>query len=426
MTDFVAASSSEFRVSSPALTEAPNPEPGARNPKLPGAVGLMLVEDSAEERAAIKKLLLASDLVVVGESVLGTEAVAMAREVKPDVVLVSVEEPVVRGLRTIEALNVVVPQASVVAVSSLTGRDCMRQAMLAGARDYLVRPLDAEELERTILGAHEVERKRSALNEHVIESGHVGEVICLFGAKGGIGRTMLATNLAVSLALNFKQRVALVDLDLQLGDVALMLDMVPERTIADLVPVIDKLDPELMRGFMSVHSSGLKVLPAPGRPEEGEQVTAAHIRKILEVLARTCDYVIVDMPRQLNDNTIATLDTANLVCLVASNQLTCLKSTKLCLGMLKSWRYTNDKVKLIMNQAHNGSSLPMNDAETAIDYPIFWKVPYDGHLVASSQWGKPFVHSQPGAKISQNISGLAQAVSGTRTPVKSFMARMKG
>ena len=412
----------------PELTELqpldePRLEPRPLKPL--GAVGLMLVEDSPEERAAIKRLLLASELMVVGESVLGTEAVAMAREVKPDVILVSVEEPVVRGLRTIEALNVVVPQASVVAVSSLTGRDYLRQAMLAGARDYLVRPLDGEELEKTILGVHELERKRSALNEHVIESGHVGEVICVFGAKGGVGRTTLATNLAVALALN-KQRVALVDLDLQLGDVALMLDIVPERTIADLVPVIDKLDPELMRGFMSVHSSGLKVLPAPVRPEEGEKVGAVHIRKILEVLSRSYDYVIVDTPRQLNDNTIATLDAANLVCLVASNQLTCLKSTKLCLGVLKSWRYTNDKVKLVMNQAHNGSSLPMNDAETAIDYPIFWKVPYDGHLVAASQWGKPFVHAQPGAKISQNISGLAQAVSGSRTPVKSFLARMKG
>jgi pilus assembly protein CpaE len=419
MSPNMAVSGSELRpIEEPALE--------ARHLKSAGAAGLLLVEDSAEERAAIKKLLLASELMVVGESALGTEAVAMARELKPDVILVSVEEPVVGALRTIEALNVVVPQAPVVAVSSLTGRDYLRRAMLAGARDYLVRPLEAEELEKTILGVHELERKRSALNEHVIESGHVGEVICVFGAKGGVGRTTLATNLAVALALNNKQRVALVDLDLQLGDVALMLDIVPERTIADLVPVIDKLDPELMRGFMSVHASGLKVLPAPARPEDGEKVTAAHIRKILEVLSRTCDYVIVDTPRQLNDNTIATLDTANLVCLVASNQLTCLKSTKLCLGMLKSWRYTNDKVKLVMNQAHNGSSLPMSDAEMAIDYPIFWKVPYDGHLVASSQWGKPFVQAQPGAKLSQNISGLAQAVSGSRTPVKSFLARMKG
>jgi hypothetical protein len=94
--------------------------------------------------------------------------------------------------------------------------------------------------------------------------------------------------------------------------------------------------------------------------------------------------------------------------------------------MLKNWRYTNDKVKLIMNQAHNGSSLPMSDAEMAIDYPIFWKVPYDGHTVPSSQWGKPFVHAQPSAKISQNLSALAQAVSGSTTPGKSFLSRMKG
>ncbi|MHB8621355.1 MAG: AAA family ATPase [Chloroflexota bacterium] len=399
-------------------------------PSLPDAINtairLMLVDDDAGDRSSVKRMLLASELIVAGESVLGTEAVAMAREVKPDVVLVSVEEPAARALRTIEALNVVLPTAPVIAVSSLSDRDHFRRAMLAGARDYLVRPVEAGELEKTIAGVHELERKRNALNDHAIDSGHIGDIVCIFGAKGGVGRTTIATNVAVALAANYKQRVALVDLDLQLGDVALMLDIVPERTIADLVPIIDKLDPELVRGFLSVHASGLKVLPAPPRPEDGEKITAAHIRKILEVLARTYDYVIVDTPRQLQDSVIATLDLANMVCLVASNQLTCLKSTRLCLGMMKSWHYTNDKVKLVMNQAHNGSGLPMNDAEMAIDYPIFWKIPYDGHLVASSQWGKPFVHSQPGAKISQNVMSLARAISGSRTPAKSFLARMKG
>ncbi|MBV8087487.1 MAG: AAA family ATPase [Chloroflexi bacterium] len=390
------------------------------------AVSVMLVDDSADERNGMKRQLLASELAIAGESVLGTEAVATARDLKPDVIVVAVEEPVVRGLRTIEALHVVVPNSPVVALSTLGGRDYLRQAMLAGARDYLVRPVDADEFEKTILSVHEQERKRSSLNEHVIESGHVGDVISVFGAKGGVGRTTIATNLAVALALKYGQRVAIVDLDLQLGDVSLLLDIVPERTIADLVPVVEKLDPELMRGFLSVHASGLKVLPAPLRPEEGEKVQAAHIRKILEVLSRTYDYVVVDTPRQLNDSVVTTLDMSNMVCLVASNQLTCLKSTKVCLGMLKSWRYTNDKVKLVMNQAHNGSSLPMNDAETAIDYPIFWKVPYDGHLVAASHWGKPFVHAQPGAKISQNIAALADAVSGSRTGGRGLLSRIRG
>jgi pilus assembly protein CpaE len=391
-----------------------------------GAVSLLLVDDSPDERTATKRLLMAGELVIAGESVLGTEAVAMARELKPDVILVAVEEPVAAALRTIEALNVVVPQSSVVALSTLTGRDYLRQAMVAGARDYVARPVDPEELEKVILNVYELERKRSSLNEHVIESGHVGDVITVFGAKGGIGRTTLATNLAVALALKNQQRVALIDLDLQLGDVALMLDIVPERTIADLVPVIDKLDPELMRGFMSVHDSGLKVLPAPARPEDGEKVTSVHIKKILEILAHTYDYVVVDTPRQLNDNVIAALDISGMVCLVASNQLTCLKSTKLCLALLKNWHYSTDKVKLVMNQAHNGSSLPMNDAEMAIDYPIFWKVPYDGHLVATSQWGKPFVHAQPGAKISQNVSALAQAVTGSRASGRSLLGRFRG
>ncbi|HEY8691593.1 MAG TPA: response regulator [Chloroflexota bacterium] len=255
-----------------------DPLPGLADPDS-NTIRLLLVDDSVEERLALKRQLLASELMIAGESVLGTEAVAIARDLRPSVALVAVEEPLARGLRTIEALRVVVPEMPVIALSTLSGREHLRQAMLAGARDYLVRPVDEDELERTITEVHDLERKRSALNEHVIESGHVGEIITIFGAKGGVGRTTLATNLAVALALNCKQRVALVDLDLQLGDVALMLDIVPERTISDLVPIVDKLDPELMRGFLSVHSSGLKVLPAPARPEEGERVAAVHVKK---------------------------------------------------------------------------------------------------------------------------------------------------
>lgn len=252
-----------------------------------------------------------------------------------------------------------------------------------------------------------------------------GKIICLFGGKGGTGRTTLAVNLAMALGSTLKRRVALVDLDLQLGDVAMMLDLQPERTIADLVPVLDKLDAELLQGYMTPHASGLDVLAAPASVGQGEQVAPEHIDRILDVLACSYDYVIVDLPRQLHDNVIATLDRANLVYLVASNQMTALKSTRLCLAMLKDWSYGSDKVKLILNQAHNGSGVPMQDAVSAIDYPVFWKVPYDhDNVIGPSQWGKPFVQHHPQAKISRNIQSLAVALCGAPKPSRPLFARL--
>src|SRR5919197_2529262 len=178
--------------------------------------------------------------------------------------------------------------------------------MVAGARDFVAHPLTQDELAKTITTLVEVERNRRALSNDVLENGQRGELIAMFSGKGGVGKSTLGTNLAVAMALEAKekQRVAIVDLDLLLGDVAMMLDVTPERTVADLVPLIDKLDPELLRSFLYVHSSGVKVLCAPTRVEDSEALTTERVRRILDVLARTFDYVVIDLPRSFDDRVV--------------------------------------------------------------------------------------------------------------------------
>lgn len=391
-------------------------------------MSILLVEDDSDSRVALNKLLLAGHLSVAGEAGHGAEAVSLARELQPDAILVGLEEPVVRPLKAIEILTTAVPESPVVVVSSLADKEYLRRAMLAGARDFLTRPLPAEDLHKALTSVVEAEQKRRSLAQDVLDSGHRGDIIALFSGKGGVGRTTIATNLAVALALEAKQRqrVALVDLDLALGDVAIMLDVTPERTIADLVPVLDKLDSHLLRGFLHVHSSGLKVLCAPTRPEEGEMITAAHVRRILEVLAHTFDVVVLDLPRSLDDTVVTALDMANLVLLLANYDIPCLKSTRVCLDMLRSWRYSEDKLKLIVNHANRGNGVSAGEADTVLDYPIFWKLPSEFTTVGSSNHGKPFVQLQPTAKISQNVLGLAATLSGAHTNGRSFLARLMG
>jgi pilus assembly protein CpaE len=391
-----------------------------------GELRLMIAGDSPEARTSERRLLESnSAMQLAGESPLGAEAVAVAREMKPQVIAVSLEEPLARGLRTIEALTAALPNTPVVAISNLSDRDNLRRAMMAGARDYLIRPFGESEFAKTMLAAYDAERKRRSAGE-AAEHGNA-EVITIFGAKGGIGRTMLACNLAVALALHCRQRTVLVDLDLQFGDVGLLLNIPPQRTIADLLSSGEKLDADLLGGYLSRHDTGLMVLPAPTRPEDGEKVQAADVRRILQLLARGYDYVIVDTPRALNDNVIAALDLSTQVHCVASDQLACLKSTRLCLDMMSEWQYGEDKVKLVVNQAHHGAGLPAEEARKAVDYPILWKVPYDGELVASNQWGKPFVQAHPKAAISRNITGLAEALSGIGQPARrGFISRLRG
>jgi pilus assembly protein CpaE len=374
----------------------------------------------------LKRLLVGGGFAVAGEAGTGTEAVGLVREARPDVIVVSLEEPVARALKSIEALAIAAPDVPAVVVSSLADKEYLRRAMVAGARDFVGHPLTQDELAKTISTVVEVERKRRALSNDVLENGQRGELISVFAGKGGVGKTTLATNLAVAMAVETKQKqkVAIVDFDLLLGDVAIMLDVTPERTVSDLVPLIDKLDPELLRSFLHVHSSGVKVLCAPTRVEDGEQLNPERVRRILDVLARTFDYVIVDLPRAFDDRVVTALDMSNLVLLVANYDVPCLKSTRVVLDTLRSWRYSEEKLKLVINHANRTNGFAPGEAEGALDYPVYWKVPSDYAVAGSSNHGKPFVQGQPAAKIAQNLAAFGGTLMGAHTPGKGLLSRL--
>jgi pilus assembly protein CpaE len=390
-------------------------------------ISILLVDDAPESRVTLKRLLTAAGFAVAGEAGTGSEGVGLVRETHPDVIVVSLEEPVARPLKSIEALTIAAPETPVVVVSSLVDKEYLRRAMVAGARDFLGHPLTQEELARTITALVEVERKRKALSQDVLENGHRGELIAVYSGKGGIGKSTLATNLAVSMAIEAKQkqRVAIVDFDLLLGDVAIMLDVTPERTLADLVPLVDKLDPDLLRSFLHVHSSGAKVLCAPTRVEDGESLNPERVRRVLDVMARTFDYVVVDLPRTFDDRVVTALDMANTILLLTSYDVPCLKSTKVVLDTLRAWRYSEDKLKLVINHANRTNGFGPGEAERALDYPVFWKVPSDFAVANTSNHGKPFVQGQPTTKLAQNLSGLGATLMGAHAEGKSgLLARL--
>jgi len=387
---------------------------------------ILLVDDAPENRVILKRLLVAGGFAVAGEAGTGAEAVGLVREVRADAIVVSLEEPVARPLKSIEALTIAAPETPVIVVSSLPDKEYLRRAMVAGARDFVGHPLSQEELAKTINVVVETELKRRSLSNDILENGNRGEVIAVYSGKGGIGKTTLATNLSVGMALEAKQkqRVAVVDFDVLFGDVAIMLDVTPERTVGDLVPLIDKLDPDLLRSFLHVHSSGVKVLCAPTRVEDSEALNPDRVRRILDVVARTFDYVIVDLPRTLDDRVVTTLDVANTVLLVTNYGVPTLKSTKMCLDTFRGWRYSADKLKLVINHANRMNGLAPGEAERALDYPVYWKVPADSAVAAASNQGKPFVQGQPTTKIAQNLAGLGATLMGASSQSKGLLSRL--
>ena len=384
----------------------------ARNPKV------IIVDGSIEGRSELHKMLSLAHIAVLGEAGYGVEAHSLVEDVQPDVALIGVEEPVARGLQTIESLYAAFPTLPLIVYSSLQDGPSVRRAMLAGARDYLTQPVDPDAVAssiRTIITQEEQRVQRQAGATPTAPTATAGgTVITVFGAKGGIGKTTIATNLASDLVRETIQSVALVDMDTRFGDVAIMMDIPVERNIADLTRRIDQVDRTNIKDYLVQHSSGVGILPAPSHPGDWNVITPDHIEQVVRLLAQTHDFVILDTPGTFNEMVAAALEMATVVLLVTSMDIASIKDTVLALNMLKSWSFPREKVKLAINHANVANSVKDRDIVRTLEYDVFWQIPYDESVTKSTQLGHPIVLTKPGSKVGSNIIDLARLMGGVR------------
>ncbi|MBI4301151.1 MAG: AAA family ATPase [Chloroflexi bacterium] len=382
-------------------------------------IQILLVDEDAKSRTGLRRQLALADFAVLGESGYGQEAFTLAKELGPDIIVMSMEEPVARALRTAEALNLSLPETPIVIISSLGGREYLRKAMLAGAREYIIEPFRTEELRQALGSVLQLQEKRKISQvTSEVEAAQYGSVITLYGAKGGIGKTTLSINLAVAMATTTDQKVALVDLDMEFGSAAVMMDIIPQKTIYDLIQIGEEIDEDGVRSCLTIHPSGVALLAAPMRPDEAEAVTPQHVTKVLEMLSRSYDYVFVDTNPSLDGRAAAALEMSVLILLVSSLEIACIKNTKLFLEMTKAWQFASEKVKLIINSANSANTLQKKDIEDTLSYPVFWQIPHDLDVAAAAQMGKPLILTSPKSKAAQNITELIYVLGGGTHPSK--------
>jgi pilus assembly protein CpaE len=380
---------------------------------------VLLVDEDVESRGDVQRRLVKSQFVVVGACGYGAQAVSLASELAPEAVLVGVEEPMARPLQTIEALCGVLSCVPVIAYSSRTDAESARRAVLAGARDYLTKPFKPGQPAQAILAALDQLKSRQAR-----ESGQTaqpiasGIVITVYGAKGGIGKTTIATNLATALAQVTGGSVALADMDTKFGDVAIMMDIPVEKTIVELARRADELDRELVRDYLVHHSSQVRVLPAPFEPSEWHTIKPPQMEKVIAVLAQTHDFVVLDTAATFDDLVAVALDKANIVLLVTSMDISSIKNTVVVLKLLASSSFPQEKVKLTINHASATNTLKEEDVKSVLKQEVFWRIPYDEGVGASVQLGKPVVMARPRARVSQSILDLAAVLSGKESTLQ--------
>lgn len=376
-------------------------------------VKVMIVDDSAETRSNIRQLLLFDKRIeVAGEAEDAEQAIMTVRETRPDVVLMDINMPGIDGIRATEIITLEVPETTVIIMSVQGETEYVRKAMAAGARDYLCKPFSPDELIGAVLNAHTAEaRRREKMSGTVYQEEVSSRVITVFSTKGGVGKTTIASNLAVSIARTAKKRVALVDLDLQFGDVAIMLNVSVKNTISDLVKEFSQLDRSLMEEYLVTHFSGVKVLPAPVKPEYAEYITANHVERIINTLRETYHYIIVDSSASFHEAVLTALDMSDRILLVSTLDLPTIKNIKAGLDVMDTLRYPPEKIHVVLNKASEQYGIRYKDFESTLDKPIWSFIPEDSPtVVTSANKGFPFVMTRTETKVAKAIMEIGDKI----------------
>ena len=393
-------------------------------------IRVLVVDDIPETRDHLTKLLgFESDIDVVGAASSGREAVEMAVRLSPDVVLMDINMPDMDGIAATEQLTATAPGVAVVMMSVQGEADYLRRSMLAGAREFLVKPFSSDELTSSIRQVSARERdKATRLQVVPVATGgggaaggadgrEPGLVVAVFSPKGGVGRTTLAVNLAVAAGSELGKRVALMDGSFQFGDVGVLLNLNPRgKSIADLIPELDAGELDSIDTFLIEHTAGIRVLLAPPTPETAEMITAAGVKRVLESLRMNHDLVVVDCTAFFNDTTLAILDSADIILTMLSLEITSIKNMRLFLEVAEQLGYESGKVRLVLNRADSALGIRVADVEHSIGRKVDETIVSDGRsVVYALNRGVPFFLSNREAQVSQDILRLARTVVGERS-----------
>ncbi|MFT3894092.1 MAG: response regulator [Anaerolineales bacterium] len=389
-------------------------------------IRVMIVDDVSETRENVRKLLqFESDVDVVGVARTGKEAIQIAQELNPDVVLMDINMPDMDGIAATEAIRSKQPAIQVVILSVQSDQNYMRRAMLAGARDFLTKPPMGDELISAIRRAGvmaQSERSKSAQIQAAIPAMNMsglnavfgapkGKIVTVYSPKGGTGSTTLAVNLALTLH-NEDTRVALVDGNLQFGDIAVFVNEQGKNTIADLSTRADELDPEIVEEVMVKHAaSGVHILAAPSRPEYAEKVSSTQFSKVLEYLRQLYAYVIVDTSSYLTDITLSAIDVSDLVVLVTTQDIPSIKNCRLFLDLMQTMGIGRERILFAMNRFDKRINITPERVADNLKQEVASVIPLDEQTVTKAvNRGVPFVLDSKNQPATRGIFSLAEGV----------------
>lgn len=316
------------------------------------------------------------------------------------------------------------PSLGVVLVRRRLDTPVLRDAIRAGVRE-VVKFDDLTGLTQACEASRAVTRQMTGDAEQTEHGGDraLGTLVTVFSAKGGCGKTTTATNLAAAYARSGR-RVCLVDLDLAFGDVAIALQLFPDRGVADLSAAAGSLDRKAVSSVVTTHSAGLDTVLAPVEPGAAESVTAEVVTELLRTLKTMYEVVVVDTPPAFTDQTMAAFDASDHIALVTTLDIPALKNLKLTLETLELLGYASERWHVVLNRADAKVGLAVEDVEKTLRTPLAARVPSSRAVPASINRGVTIVQDAPGHPVSTAFRAFADSLVSPAARTASATSRL--
>ncbi len=384
---------------------------------------LAIVDPHDAHRDALKRMLLGMDMCwLEAESSRYEFFSDIVAQTQPEVGVIGLDADPQKALQLMQTLRETSPECAILVVSSSTDGQLILKAMRAGAKEFLTQPVGIEEL---LLALERIAAQRAGGAQGRARG---CKILAIAGATGGVGATSLAVNLGCVLAMREPNSVALIDLDLSLGDADVFLDTIPDYTIVDVVQNISRLDFQLLKRSMTKHSSGLYLLPRPVQLQDITLVTPDDLQRVFGPLKATFSHVIIDVSKAYNRVDMAALQVAHEVLLVTQLDLPCLRNVVRLLASFEAVDGLREKVQIVVNRVGlDNGHISLKKAKETIGRDIYWRLPNDYRvMVEMRNNGVPLAEQAPRAAITQAIVALAEHLSGILPESDSGAVDAKG
>ncbi len=396
-------------------------------------IRILVVDDNVDTTENVSRLIyFEDDMKVIGQAYDGRQGIEMAIALRPHIVLMDINMPDIDGITATREMGSKAPYSQIIIMSVQADPQYMRQAMTAGARDFQPKPFTADELVSCIRRVYRIglpiykqidaaqtqaklveSQTPASTPEHHLLDTQVAPVVVVYSPKGGVGTSTIAAHLALAWQ-KAHGGVALMDGDLQFGDIMVHMNVHANRTIGDLVNLND-IDADIVSQVLLPHKSGLNLLLAPPRPETADLLTSDILTHIIKKLKTTCQTLVIDTNSQISDQTLAIFDIADYILVGTTPELTAVKSAKLLLDLLRELKFAPERMGVVINHANISGGIPTEQIKTVLKVNQLFHVPYDPQMPVATNRGESIYIRKNDAPSAQALTTISQDLWNTLT-----------